>query len=129
MASYREMNETARDPNRLAKRLLAFSEDWTDWEWDFLESLARHSGADAITTRQSEKLFELRDDVERISTYRGFGVSLLMRDAWLARFDLDNDEDFEFIEMLRERNPQTIRRREAGRLWRCCRQLGVIEIT
>jgi hypothetical protein len=35
--------------------------DWNDWEIDFLQHMARHKGPDPITTRQGEKLLELRD--------------------------------------------------------------------
>jgi hypothetical protein len=50
--------------------------DWNDWEIDFLQHMARHKGPDPITTRQSEKLVELRDDAEYYSSVHASVSSL-----------------------------------------------------
>ena len=87
----------------LAKRLLNLPHaDWNDWEIDFLEHMGRHKGPDPITTRQGEKLLELRDDAEYYSAVRGFGVQSLIENCWLARDDLDSEDDRRFIEQLKE---------------------------
>jgi hypothetical protein len=121
------MKAIAEDAARvrvLAKTLLATDRDWTDWELAFLETLANHFGPDALSTRQREKLVELRDDAQRISTYRGLNIAGLIRDCWLARLDL-GDDDEGFIETLK--GATTIKRRQLGQLLRCCRKLGVID--
>jgi hypothetical protein len=67
MASYKETLALGRDPVRVravARRLLASAEDWTEWERDFLEGLVAEYGSDALTTRQREKLVELRTGAE-----------------------------------------------------------------
>ena len=129
MASYKEMHELGRDRARvrmLAYRLLASQEDWTDWGHDFLESLAAHYGSDALTTRQQEKLVELRDGAEFVSrTPQGFSVSSLIESCWLRHLDLVDEDDIGFIEGLK--GERSIRRRQLGRLLRCCRQLDVID--
>jgi hypothetical protein len=66
MQDYREIDRIRKDliaVRSLAKRLLELPHaDWNDWEIDFLQHMARHKGPDPITTRQSEKLVELRDE-------------------------------------------------------------------
>jgi hypothetical protein len=68
MQDYREIDRIRKNPvavSSLAKRLLVIpNHDWNDWELEFLEHIARHRGPDPITTRQGEKLIELRDDSE-----------------------------------------------------------------
>ena len=64
MGSYKEQLVLGRDPVRVravARRLLASAEDWTEWERDFLEGLVAEYGSDALTTRQRQKLVELRE--------------------------------------------------------------------
>jgi hypothetical protein len=128
MASYKEMQAVANDPVRfrsLARRLL-LERDLTDWELDFLENLAANKALKALSTRQSEKLMELRDDMERISNIDGFSVSSLINSCTLARDDLD-DADTDFIETLKTKGASSIKRKHRGRLLRCCRRLGVID--
>jgi len=74
MALYKEMLALGRDPARVravARRLLASAEDWTEWERDFLEGLVAEYGSHALTPRQREKLVELRDGAEYVSTIEG----------------------------------------------------------
>ena len=64
MGSYKEQLALGRDPVRVravARRLLVSAEDWTEWERDFLEGLVAEYGSDALTTRQRQKLVELRE--------------------------------------------------------------------
>ena len=78
MQDYKEIDRIRKDlvaVRSLAKRLLELQRaDWNDWEIDFLQHMARHKGPDPITTRQGEKLLELRDDAEYYSSVRGFSV-------------------------------------------------------
>jgi hypothetical protein len=128
MASHIEMLRIASDPGvvrSLAKRLLAIpNHNWTDWETDFLESMANFKGPDFLTMRQREKLVELRDDAEYVSRYRGLSIKFLNERCFLGRRDLD-EGDAEFIEHLETQT--SIQRRKLGRFLRCCRQLSAIE--
>jgi hypothetical protein len=126
MAPYKEMLALGRDPVRIravARRLLASAEDWTEWERDFLEGLVAEYGIEALTTRQREKLAELREGAEYVSTIEGFDVASLIDKCWLGRLDLDYEDDVAFIEQ--ERGSTSIKRRHVERLLRCCRKLGV----
>jgi hypothetical protein len=89
MQNFKEIDRVRKDPvavRSMAQRLLAIpNHDWNDWELDFLENMFRHRGPDPITTRQGEKLLELRDDSEYHSSVKGFSVSSLIENCWLAR--------------------------------------------
>ena len=68
MASFRDINDLAKDPARarmMADGLLhMWNADWSEWERDFLEDMAARQSKEPLTTRQAEKLFELREDTE-----------------------------------------------------------------
>ena len=104
MQDYKEIDRVRKNPaavSSLAKRPLAIpNHDWNDWELDFLEHMARHRGPDPITTRQGEKLIELRDDSEYHSSVKGLSVASLITNCWLARNDLNSEQDSRFIEDL-----------------------------
>ena len=128
MGSYKEQLVLGRDPVRVravARRLLASAEDWTEWERDFLEGLVAEYGSDALTTRQRQKLVELREGAEYVPTIEGFDVASLIDKCWLGRLDLDYEDDIAFIEQ--ERGSTSIKRRHVEQLLRCCRKLGVID--
>ena len=101
-----------------------WAEDWTEWERDFLEGLVAEYGSAALTTYQRQKLAELRDGAEYVSTIEGFDVVHLIDKCWPGRLDLDYEDDIAFIEQ--ERGSTSIKRRHVERLLRCCRKLGVI---
>jgi hypothetical protein len=101
--------------------------DWNDWELDFLGHMARHRGREPITTRQSEKLIELRDDSEYHLTVKGFSVASLIANCWLARGDLNSEQDRKFIEDLKSSGVSAIKRRQLGKLLSCARELGEVE--
>jgi hypothetical protein len=130
MQDYREIDRIRKDlaaVRSLAKRLLDLPHaDWNDWEIDFLQHMARRKGSDPITTRQGEKLLELRDDAEYYSSVRGFSVQSLIKNCWLARDDLDSEDDRKFIEQLKE-SYSSIKRRQLRKLLACGRELGEIE--
>ena len=131
MQDYKEIDRIRKDlvaMRSLAKRLLNLPHaDWNDWEIDFLQHMVRHKGPDAITTRQGEKLLELRDDAEYYSSVRGFSVQSLIENCWLARDDLDSEDDRKFIEQLKETSYSSIKRRQLRKLLACARELGEIE--
>jgi hypothetical protein len=127
MASWKEIEEFKRDPARaraLAKSLLVTT-GWTAWEEPFLEDMqARH---ERLSTRQAEKLLEIRDDAQWVSSIKGFSVRTLLQTCWEARFDLDNDDDIEFLERLKANSSTTAKYRDASRLLRCARKLQMID--
>ena len=87
MGSYKELLALGRDPVRVravARRLLASAEDWTEWERDFLEGLVAEYGSNALTTRQRQKLVELREGAEYVPTIEGIRCGLADRQM-LAR--------------------------------------------
>jgi hypothetical protein len=131
MQDYKEIDRIRKDlgaVRSLAKRLLKLSHaDWNDWEIDFLQHMAGHKGPDPITTRQGEKLLELRDDAEYYSSVRGFSVESLIKNCWLARDDLDSEDDRKFIERLKETSCLSVKRRQLRKLLACARELSEIE--
>jgi hypothetical protein len=125
--SWKEIERIKRDPagaRALAKSLLAVP-DLTSWEQPFLEDMEIHQGA--LSTRQAEKLLEVRDQNAWVSTIRGFSVRSLVNACWEARYDLNDEDDISFVEMLKARGSSTARCREACRLLDLARQLRVIE--
>jgi hypothetical protein len=133
MASWAEIERVRKDPTavrRLAKFLLNLLKlshvEFTDWEIDFLEGMARRDAEQELTTRQSEKLLQIRDDAEVISEFRGFSVRSLLRRCHDARLDLAEGDEEWVVEMF-ERSQSTIKRKQVGRLMRCARELQIIE--
>jgi len=110
----------------LAARLLAaFSEDLSDWEEAFLESVVARCEVEEFTTRQAEKLLEIRDGVELVRTTReGFSVEILIEKCHLARLDLIEADEEWLAELI---GKTAIRRSRIGRLLRCARELYLIE--
>ena len=93
MASWREIDRIRKDAaavRSIAERLLAFhSGDFTEWELIFLESMARRESPDDLSTRQVEKLLEIRDGAEFISDFFPFNV--LLQAKTIPREDLFNN--------------------------------------
>jgi hypothetical protein len=112
------------EPVTCAKILLA-SAELTSWEEPFLEGMKVHQGP--LSTRQAEKLVEIRDQNQWVSKIRDFSVRLLLNACWEARHDLNDEDDIPFIESLKARGASTARYREACRLLRCARELRVID--
>lgn len=111
----------------VAGGLLKFSAaGLNDWEQDFLESIQERTFLDELSYRQSEVLLEIRDDVERLSTYRGFSISHLINGCWERRLDLDEDSEA-WVEELHAGDTTLIRRRFVHRLMRCARDVGLID--
>jgi hypothetical protein len=130
MASWREIDRISKSPaeaRRIAAGLLKFhSLDLSEWEAAYLESIARHPEDEQLTTRQSEKLLQIRDDIQLISEYRGFSVAILVEKVHLARLDLSQDDE-DWIVGIRQRSGGMISRKNAGRLLRLAHQLNLIE--
>ena len=128
MATWREIERIRKDPHgfRALASQLARADDLSDWERAFLESVAKVE-TDEFTTRQSEKLLEIRDSALSVETIgAGFSVATLLKRCFEARLDL-SEADEEWIVELRARDQATIKRRAAGRFLRCARTLGFID--
>lgn len=128
MTDYREINQIARDPARaraIARHLLTIGAmAWTDWELDFLDSMSAQE--EPLSTRQGEKIVELRDEAVLHARVEGFRLDTLIDRCWLGRDELD-EPDRGFIERLKAAGATSLRKREAMRLLRCARRLGEIE--
>ena len=129
MASHSEMLKLAQNPAAvvsLATFLLKVPEAaWTGWELDFLEAMATRDNAQAISTRQREKLMELSDDARSYAAFDGLRVAGLVRSCWIGRLDL-SDDDADFIDSLKTASATRLKRRPLMRLLRCARELEVI---
>ena len=129
MSSYFEMQKLAQNPAAvvtLASFLLKLPDvGWTEWEADFLESMAARDTAQAITTRQREKLIQLRDDAKNFSKFDGLSVANLVRDCWIARLDLSEDDEA-FIDNLKTKATTSLKKRPLMRLLKCARELGLV---
>jgi CRISPR/Cas system CMR-associated protein Cmr1 (group 7 of RAMP superfamily) len=129
MTDYREINALQRDParaTRMAQFLLGLHDiAWTDWEVDFLRSMSRES-EESLTTRQAEKLVELRDASVWHSRVDGFSLKLLIKSCNEMRHLL-SERDEEFVVQLKEQGTTDLRRRDAARLIRCARITSEIE--
>ena len=130
MALWKEIDRIRKDAQgfrALAKGLLTHIAELTDWEKDFLTSISDQSGKDQFTTRQSEKLLQIRDDHKSVTEMRaGFSVKLILRQCREGRLDL-SEADEEWILQRFEQSQTTIRRKHVGRLMRCARQLNLID--
>ena len=130
MASHIEMQRLAADTvgiRSLASYLLTVDEvGWTEWELEFLGGMAARTDPEPISIRQREILFELRDDAKTYAKIDGFSVKMLMRNCWLARMDL-SEEDEAFIDNLKQKDETALKRRPLFRLLHCARQVGLID--
>jgi hypothetical protein len=130
VASWREIDRIRKSPREfraLAKRLLTSIAGLTDWERDFLTSIVRKTDEDEYSTRQSEKLLQIRDDYESVTeTWGGFSVRILLKQCYEGRIEL-TEPDEEWIAARFEQSPTTISRKHVGRLLRCARQLNLID--
>jgi hypothetical protein len=130
MASWREIDRVRKDRQAvadIAKRLLSLpASEFTDWELDFLRSIRRPRNVEEFTTRQAEKLLQIRDDIEEVTEVFGFSVKLLLKGCVEARLDL-SEGDEEWVLARSHANSVSIRRKHVGRLLRCARELSLLE--
>lgn len=130
MSIHREMTRLKNDgaaARQLARMLLAQTDtNWTDWEADFLEAMTAREASEPLSTRQAEKLVELKDAARRYERIDGFSVVNLVRDCWMGRCDLTEDDEA-FIAALKEHGDRSLKLRPLMRLIHCSRQLGLID--
>jgi hypothetical protein len=70
-------------------------------------------------------LADLRDSAQSYTQVRGFGIAMLIRECWLNRLELEED-DLDFIERLKAEAPKSLKRRAAYRLLACAHRLDVV---
>lgn len=132
MAAWSEIERVRKDAASarvIAAGLLCYAiepEALTEWEIDFLEGIRDRTYLEEISLRQSEKLFEIRDDVERVTDYKGVSIRLLIQGCMEGRLDLGEDDE-EWICAIHANSQTSIRRKHLGRLLRCARQLSLLE--
>ena len=127
---------------------------FTDWELTFLRDIAEQSTsvmaltpkerqefkfseqqAQALlalrdfrlTSRQTEKLFEIRDATVLHRTVAGVSVRNLINRCYEARLDLDGRRHEEWIEQLRKSGTAELRSSDLAQLKRCSKQIGELE--
>ena len=127
MTDYREIHAIANDPARvrgIATYLLTLVDaDWTEWEVDFLHDMVPRK--EPLSTRQGEKLVELRDNAVLYDKVDGFALKTLAEKCWLYRDEL-SESNCAFIERLKDAGLTSLRKPDAERLLRCARVLGEI---
>lgn len=130
MSSWREIERIRKDAHgfrALCVRLLAaYGDDLNEWESEFLEVNAGRNYVDEFSVRQGETLLNIRDGVEMVETFRGFSIRSLLAGCHQARVDLSEDDE-RWIDAAYCINSDKIRRRHASRLFKCARQLGLVE--
>jgi len=135
MLDFREIERLRKDPRAallLAQRLLNFRDHLDDRQLAFLEDIVHEKAPRAIsdqfwplTTRQLEWLVDIRDGLKDHHTVNGFSVARLLEEAWLNRFELDNDEHIEFLD--RNKGRTTLKARQIGLLLHIARRLQLVE--
>ncbi len=130
MASEPELLRMSRDLDEVRRTatylLTLYRVSLTEWEIDFLKSMTANDAGGPLSYRQTEKLLQIRNDYEEVSTYRGISIARILRDCWDARLDLEED-NAEFVDRLKAANKEQIVRRHLGRLVGCAIQLNLIE--
>lgn len=130
MALDREIEQIRNDTARwraLARQLpRAGPEALTDWELDFLEEIPNRKWLEQLSYRQAEILLNIRDEVETVSSYRGYSVKWLCSICHDNRLDLDEEEQA-WVELLHAGGAASMRRKDARRLMSLARRLDVIE--
>jgi hypothetical protein len=129
LASWREIDrirKASAEFRAVAKRLLNLGAELTEWESNFLESICNETETKEFTTRQSEKLLQIRDDYETITTFHGFSVETLLDKCWLGRLDLSESQE-QKLQKMRERSHVSVRRKDAGFLMHHACELHIIE--
>ena len=131
MASWTEIDRVRKCPSTfksLAARLLKLHDNWWEYAETFLRDVSEYPHPE-LNTRQAEFLLKLRDDKATHFTLPrgGFKVEALIRNCFESRFDLDADDDIEFIESLHKSGRAFVTGRQLGWFIRICKQLGEVE--
>jgi hypothetical protein len=133
MASWREIDRIRKDPTAmraLAAYLLRLpNAELTEWEIKFLQSISADQTSEEFTTRQAEKLMQIRDDSEEVSEIGPrLSVKILIENCKITHLDLAAvDEDK--AEWIKAFPPGTskIKRKYASRLLNCDRIVNNVD--
>ena len=101
MASWREIDRIRKDPTAM-RALAAYllkppSAELTEWEIKFLQSISGDRISEESTTRQAEKLMQIRDGSEYVSEigYARLSVEILIANCQMGDLDLhEGDEEW-----------------------------------
>jgi hypothetical protein len=106
--------------------VIAPASEFSDWELEFLRSIQQLRNVEEFSTRQVEKLLQIRDDIQEVTETLGFSVRLLLKGCVDARLDL-SESDEEWVLARSRVSSSSIRRKHVGRLMRCARELNLVE--
>jgi hypothetical protein len=129
MASWREIDRVRKDPTAMralaAYLLKLLNADLTDWEIKFLQSISADQTSEEFTTRQAEKLMQIRDDSEEVSEIGPrLSVKIVIADCKMGYLDLAavDEHKAEWIKAFPV-GTSKIKRKYASRLLNCARIL------
>jgi hypothetical protein len=129
MTDWREVERfksSPEDAHHTAQRILSsYGTTLNDWERKFVGSLADKAPR-SLTTRQAEKLIEIRDGARGWRVVDGVSLERLVRACFENRLEL-GESDEQFFLTVHGRLPAVYTRAEAIRIVRCARELGEIE--
>ncbi|MBO9706989.1 MAG: hypothetical protein J7521_02150 [Caulobacter sp.] len=130
MALDREIEQLRADTARwraLARRLPTTGEgSLTDWELDYLEELPRRTWLEHLSYRQAEVLLDIRDNVERVDSYRGCSAAWLLTACYGNRLDLDEDNQA-WVEHLHATDRAPLPLKSVKRLLALAKKLGLFD--
>ncbi|MEM1371287.1 MAG: hypothetical protein AAGG72_03550 [Pseudomonadota bacterium] len=95
-------------------------------EVEFLKQMTRFEGPNALSTRAGEWLYDLNLRGLSYSAIFGFSIQKLISTTYLARFDLEEDDE-DYVVSLQEQRPDKLTKRQARWLIKCAQQVGVLE--
>jgi hypothetical protein len=131
VASWMEIERVRKSPKTfkpLAAQLLGLpGSNWWEYAERFLRDVSEYPHPE-LNTRQAEFLLKLRDDKTTHHTIRGgFSVAILIKNCFESRFELNSDEDIDFVESLHNSGRPYVTGRQLGWFIRVCKELGKIE--
>ena len=131
MATYADIKTFGNNPKRvraLAKSLLAHAgADWTDWELDFLDSMAAQPDGSTLSDRQVEKLCQVRDRLwSALRNTDRYNLPSIYQSVSSATLDLP-EEHADFVASLDPTKLELLSMDKRARLLDCAQRLNVIE--
>ena len=104
--NHREMSVLASNPGRVQSIAGALSKaefDWRESDLSFLSDLIKYDGKKLLSERQREYFYRLITKASRRSVAGKYRASNLVAKAWVARFDLNDDDAENWLDQLYER--------------------------
>lgn len=128
MSSWQEIERLRKNPDEfrgMAARLSQI-DGLTEWEGTFLEAVARDVDRKEYSTRQAEKLVEIRNSNQLLTEVKGFSVRRLLQQCYEARTDL-SEEDEAWLLKIWTPERAALPRGQAFNLLRLARELGAVD--